>query len=178
MPDNDIDLEPDELGRDFGVALGATLRPAVLDGDVATPRPTQNRAVAAGKPRPMGSSSKAWPRPGSRSSTASPVAARVQQAATPLRRRRVRPAIPPSDGDCHAPLTCEGAYTNNTTPPACRLYVQGAQDSAAVHSRPWPGARSRLRTSQLSVRDHVSSVLPRMSALMAAMVAPDEAFRT
>jgi hypothetical protein len=35
---------------------------------------------------------------------------------------------------------------------------------------------SRLRTSQSSVHD--SSVLPRMSALMAAMVAPDEASRT
>src|SRR5262249_23418883 len=34
--DNDIDLEPDELGRDLGVALGATLRPAILDDDVAT----------------------------------------------------------------------------------------------------------------------------------------------
>src|SRR6516164_7189004 len=44
--------------------------------------------------------------------------------------------FPPSDGDCHAPRPCEGAYTNNTTPPACRLYVQGAQDAAAVHWRP------------------------------------------
>src|SRR5262245_65306224 len=34
--DNDIDLDPDELGRDLGVALGATLRPAILDDDVAT----------------------------------------------------------------------------------------------------------------------------------------------
>jgi hypothetical protein len=31
----------------------------------------------------------------------------------------------------------------------------------------------KLRTSQSSVRDHDSSVLPRMSALMAAMVAPE-----
>ena len=31
--DDDIDLEPDELGRDLGEALGATLPPAILDGD-------------------------------------------------------------------------------------------------------------------------------------------------
>jgi hypothetical protein len=36
----------------------------------------------------------------------------------------------------------------------------------------------RMFVSQSSVRDHDSSVLPRMSALMAAMVAPVEASRT
>src|SRR6516165_1289675 len=44
--------------------------------------------------------------------------------------------FPPSDGDCHTPLPCEVRKTNNSTPPACRLYVQGAQDAAAVHWRP------------------------------------------
>src|SRR5215475_13281795 len=33
MSDDDIDLEPDELGRDLGEALIASLGPAILDGD-------------------------------------------------------------------------------------------------------------------------------------------------
>src|SRR5262249_54228311 len=53
-----------------------------------------------------------------------------------LRARRERPRrrraaecsqqFPPSDGDCHTPLPREARKTNNTTAPACRLYVQGA----------------------------------------------------
>ena len=39
--DNDIDLEPDELGRDFGVALIAALCPAILNREVATLDPTE-----------------------------------------------------------------------------------------------------------------------------------------
>ena len=39
--DNDIDLQPHQLGRDFGVALGASLRPTNLDGDSATLDPTK-----------------------------------------------------------------------------------------------------------------------------------------
>ena len=38
---NYIDLEPDELGRDLSVALGASLRPAILDSDGATLGPTE-----------------------------------------------------------------------------------------------------------------------------------------
>src|SRR5437899_9951998 len=38
---NDIDVEPNELGRDLGVALGAALRPAILDRDGATLDPTE-----------------------------------------------------------------------------------------------------------------------------------------
>ena len=39
--DNDIDLEPDELGRDLGEALVASLRPAILDRDGATLDPAE-----------------------------------------------------------------------------------------------------------------------------------------
>ena len=39
--DDDIDLEPDELGRDLGVALAASLRPAILDRDGATLDPAE-----------------------------------------------------------------------------------------------------------------------------------------
>jgi hypothetical protein len=39
--DNDIDLEPDELGRDLGEALVAALRPAILDSDGAALGPPE-----------------------------------------------------------------------------------------------------------------------------------------
>ena len=39
--DDDIDLEPDELGRDFGEALVASLRPAIFDRDGATLDPAE-----------------------------------------------------------------------------------------------------------------------------------------
>ena len=39
--DNNIDLEPDKLGRDFGEALDASLRPAILDRDGATLDPAE-----------------------------------------------------------------------------------------------------------------------------------------
>src|SRR5262249_10611388 len=39
----------------------------------------------------------------------SQLAARAPRAATRPQRRQVRPAIPAVDGDCHAPLPCEGA---------------------------------------------------------------------
>src|SRR5262249_62387285 len=39
--DNDIDLEPDELGHDFGEALAAPLRPAILDHDRAALDPAE-----------------------------------------------------------------------------------------------------------------------------------------
>ena len=41
LRDDDIDLEPDELGRDLGVALAASLRPAILDRDGATLDPAE-----------------------------------------------------------------------------------------------------------------------------------------
>jgi hypothetical protein len=39
--DNDMDLEVDELGRDLGVALAASLCPAKLDRDGAAVNPTE-----------------------------------------------------------------------------------------------------------------------------------------
>ena len=60
--DDDIDLEPDELGRDLGIALAAPLRPAILDRDGAALDPTEFAqslhksggpwACAAGVPAP------------------------------------------------------------------------------------------------------------------------------
>src|SRR5262249_30820601 len=38
---NDIDLEPDELGRIFGVAIATTLCPTILDRDGATLDPAE-----------------------------------------------------------------------------------------------------------------------------------------
>jgi hypothetical protein len=39
--DDDIDLEPDELGRDLGVSFGASLGPAIRDRKVAIFGPTE-----------------------------------------------------------------------------------------------------------------------------------------
>jgi glycine/D-amino acid oxidase-like deaminating enzyme len=39
--DDDTDLEPDELGRDFGEALAASICPAILDRDGATFEPAE-----------------------------------------------------------------------------------------------------------------------------------------
>ena len=39
--DNDIDLKPDKLARDLGVAFGARLRPAIFDRDGATLAPAE-----------------------------------------------------------------------------------------------------------------------------------------
>src|SRR5262249_56049389 len=39
--DNDIRLEPDKLGRDLGIALGASLAPTVLDCDGAALDPAE-----------------------------------------------------------------------------------------------------------------------------------------
>jgi hypothetical protein len=39
--DDDIHLEPDELGRDLGVAFAVSLRPAIRDRDGATLDPTE-----------------------------------------------------------------------------------------------------------------------------------------
>jgi hypothetical protein len=41
MRENNIDLQTDELRRDLGVALRTSFRPAVLDRDIATLKPTK-----------------------------------------------------------------------------------------------------------------------------------------
>ena len=80
--DNDIDLEPDELGRDLGEALVASLRPAILDRDGATLDP----AKFAQSLHKSGDPLRVWPRRDSaretRWSAASPAAARAPRAAT------------------------------------------------------------------------------------------------
>src|SRR5215472_16996833 len=63
-----------------------------------------------------------------------------------LRARRERPGdrrraaecgqqLPPSDGDCHAPLPCEVRKRNDTTPSPCSLHVRGGQD-AGIRAAP------------------------------------------
>ena len=54
--DNDVDLQPDKLGRDFGITLGAALRPAILDRDVTVLDPAQFAQVRnkSGRPRTEG----------------------------------------------------------------------------------------------------------------------------
>ena len=85
--DNDIDLEPDELGRDLGIALDASLRPAILDRDGATFDPAEF-AQSLHKSGVHGLEDRSVPRPRSRWSAACPAAARAPRAATPPPRRR------------------------------------------------------------------------------------------
>ena len=99
--DNDIDLEPDELGRDLGVALVASLRPAILDRDVATLDPTKFAQPLHKSGNPLALNR----RVGGQESDG-------RQFARLLRARRERPRrrraaqceyeFSPSDVDCHA----------------------------------------------------------------------------
>jgi hypothetical protein len=41
ISEDHIDFEPDKLGRDLGVALAASLRPAILDGNGAALDPAE-----------------------------------------------------------------------------------------------------------------------------------------
>jgi hypothetical protein len=41
MHENDIDLQPDELGRELGEAFAASLRPTILDRDGAAFYPAE-----------------------------------------------------------------------------------------------------------------------------------------
>jgi hypothetical protein len=47
--DNDVDIQADELSRDFGDARGASVRPAILDSDGSI-APMQMMAASANLP--------------------------------------------------------------------------------------------------------------------------------
>jgi len=81
--DNDVDLEPDELGGDLSIAFVAPLRPSIFDRDGTALNP----AEIPQKRLPIGSRSKAFPSPRNRRSAASSAAARPPRAATPPPRR-------------------------------------------------------------------------------------------
>ena len=85
--DNDIDFEPDELGRDFGGPLGATLRPAIFDRDGATFDPTEFAQPLHKSGDPLGLGGRRA-RAKESDRRQSPAAARAPQAATPPPRRR------------------------------------------------------------------------------------------
>jgi hypothetical protein len=78
---NNINLALDEFGRDLGGALGATLRPAILDRDSTTLDPAEfaQPLYKSGGPLAL---PKAWSRPKTRQSAASPTAVRALRAAT------------------------------------------------------------------------------------------------
>src|SRR5439155_8756630 len=44
--DNDVDLQPDKLGRDFCITFGTALRPAILDRDFTILDPPSSRRCA------------------------------------------------------------------------------------------------------------------------------------
>ena len=54
VPKDDIHLQAGELGGDFGKAIAASFRPAVLDSDRAALGPTELTLVAARKQRSIG----------------------------------------------------------------------------------------------------------------------------
>jgi hypothetical protein len=58
---NDIDLEPNKLGRDLGQALGAAFRPPIIDRDGAT---FTVREMKVGPSRPA---VRFWPQTGAAS---------------------------------------------------------------------------------------------------------------
>ena len=79
--DNDIDLEPDELGRDLGEALAASLRPAILDRDGATLDPAEFA-------QPLHKSGDPWARSRRRGRAQEPDGRQLRRL---LRARRERP---------------------------------------------------------------------------------------
>ncbi len=81
--DNDIDLEPDELGRDLGEALVAPLGPANLDRDSATLDPAEFAQPLHKSSEPSGPRPKAYSRPSIRSWPALPAVVRARRAAIP-----------------------------------------------------------------------------------------------
>src|SRR5262249_31037391 len=107
--DNDIYLEPGELGGYLCEPTGASVGPAIVDRNGAILNPTEFAQSLYETATPMPPSRR---RGRSKKSDG-------RQFARLLRARRERPRcrraaeccqqFPPSDGDCHAPLPCEGA---------------------------------------------------------------------
>src|SRR5262249_13700291 len=131
---NNIDLEPDELGRDFGEALGSSFRPTIFDRNVATLDPTEFAQSLHKSGSPLSLNRR-------RICAQEPTGRQLSHLLRPRRERprRRRAAecgqqFPPSDGDCHTPLPCEVRKRNDTTPRAC------CPNSAA------PGAGGARRT--------------------------------
>ena len=85
--DNDIDLEPDELGRDLGEALAASLRPAILDRDGATLDPAEFAQPLHKSGGPLA--------PGRRRARAQEPDGRQLRRLLRARRERPRAAAPP-----------------------------------------------------------------------------------
>src|SRR5262249_35100350 len=131
--ENDIHLEPHELGCNLGIALRASLPPAVLDRDGATLDPAEFAQPLHKCVDPCALAY--WAAP-----TEVPDGRQLPRLlrARCKRPRRGRAAecgqqFPPSDGDCHTPLPCEVRKRNDTTSRACSLAVQGGQDAGRFH---------------------------------------------
>src|SRR5262249_15634533 len=123
--DDDINLKPDELGGNLGIALAASLRPAILDLDGATLDPAKFAQPPDKSGGPLAHDRR-------RSRAQEPDGWQLSRL---LRARRERPRgcraaecgqqFPPSDGDCHTLLPREARKWNDTTPRWCSLHVQG-----------------------------------------------------
>src|SRR5215470_1427464 len=82
-------------------------------------------------------------------SPASPAAAHAPPAATRPLHRRVQPAIPAVRWRLSYAPPVRGALTEDITPRACSLHVQGGQDCWLLHRPPtfWRPPPSRPRAS-------------------------------
>jgi hypothetical protein len=88
---------------------------------------------------------------------ASPAAARSLRRPSGDRTAKCGQQFPPSDGDCHTPLPREVRKTNDTTPSACSLHVQGGQNAGfsrpeAVRLKMRPAGEGKI--SSASSHDH------------------------
>src|SRR5262249_7258644 len=120
----------DEVGRELGGPITASLRPAILDDEVATLGPAEfaQPLQKSSDPTALGC--------GHRYRAQEPDGGQLSRL---LRARRYWPRcrpeaecdqqFPPSDGDCHTPLPREVRKENDTTPRACSLAVSRRQDA-------------------------------------------------
>ena len=102
--DDDIDLEPDELGRDLGEALAASLRPAILDRDGAALDPAEFAQPLHKSGEVHGLQAEGVPAP--RNPMVGSFAGCCARAASGHARRAAeqRDEFAPSDVDCHVTL--------------------------------------------------------------------------